>query len=342
MPAAESGGLSPAALGRAHGEPACDARPVQTLTVGLAQIAPRLGLLDGNLARHHELLRDARTRGAGLVVFPELGLTGYLLQDLAADVAMRLDDPRLATLAAETEGLSAVVSFVEESADHRLFIAAALIEDREIRHVHRKLFLPTYGLFDERRFFAPGDVLRAVPSRLGVGMGIAVCEDFWHLGVPQLLALDGAQVLVNVSSSPGRDLAATNEAGLGTATSWRILMRTYAQLTTSLVVFCNRVGVEESISFWGGSEVIAPTGEPIFSAPLFDEGLFVVDVELADVRRERISLPLLRDERLELQARGMTRIVAERAGLSDDSTAEPGAEAGLDVVPLERRRDAMG
>ena len=80
---------------------------------------------------------------------------------------MRLDDPRLAELAAATADLSAVVSFVEESADHRLFIAAALIEDGEIRHVHRKLFLPTYGLFDERRFFAAGDLLRATPSRLG-------------------------------------------------------------------------------------------------------------------------------------------------------------------------------
>ena len=129
------------------------------------------------------------TAGADLVVFPELGLTGYQLQDLAAEVAMRLDDPRLAELAAATEDLSAVVSFVEESADHRLFIAAALLEDGEIRHVHRKLFLPTYGLFDERRFFAAGDLLRAVPSRLGVGhrdrrsartSGTCPCPSSWR------------------------------------------------------------------------------------------------------------------------------------------------------------------
>jgi predicted amidohydrolase len=308
---------------------------VQPLTIALAQIAPRLGFLDENLDRHRELIGEARGRGAGLVVFPELGLTGYILQDLASDVAMRLDDPRLARLAAETRGLSAVVSFVEESADHRLFVAAALIEDGEIRHVHRKLFLPTYGLFDERRFFAPGDVLRAVPSRLGVGVGIGVCEDFWHMAVPQLLALDGAQILINVSSSPGRDLAATNEVGLGTATSWRTVMRTYAQLTTSFVVFCNRVGVDESISFWGGSEVIAPTGESAFRAPLYDEGLFTVDVSLADLRRERISLPLLRDERLEVHIRELNRILAERAGMARDSTAEDGSEPGLDLAPGE-------
>lgn len=306
---------------------------MQTLRIALAQIAPRLGGLDENLARHRELIAEARAGGADLVVFPELGLTGYLLQDLASEVSMRLDDPRLGALASDTAGLSAIVSFVEESADHRLFIAAALLEDGAIRHVQRKLFLPTYGLFDERRFFAAGDVLRAVPSRLGAGIGIGICEDFWHLAVPQLLALDGARILVNVSSSPGRDLAARNEVGLGTATSWRTLMRTYAQLTTSIVVFCNRVGVDESISFWGGSEVIGPAGETLLAAPLYDEGLFSVDVSLADVRRERIALPLLRDERPELNARELARIIAERAGLAADATAEAGAGPGLDVVP---------
>ena len=229
------------------------------------------------------------------------------------------------------------MSFVEESGDHRLFIAAALMEDGEIRHVHRKVFLPTYGQFDERRFFAPGDTVRATPSRLGVGVGIAVCEDFWHLQTPQLLALDGAQLLINVSSSPGRDLAARNEVGLGTATSWRTLMRTYAQLTTSFVVFVNRVGVDESMTFWGGSEVIGPSGEPVFSAPFFDDDLYLVDVNLDEVRRERIALPLLRDERLELQARELGRIIAERAGLATDTTAEPGAEPGLDVAPAAPR-----
>jgi NAD+ synthase (glutamine-hydrolysing) len=310
---------------------------VQPVRIALAQIAPLLGDVAANLARHHELLAEARARDAGLVVFPELGLTGYLLQDLAGEVAMRLDDRRLGDLAAATRGLSAVMSFVEESSDHRLFISAGLFEDGELRHVHRKLFLPTYGLFDERRFFAAGDALRAVPSRLGAGIGIGVCEDFWHLTVPQLLALDGAQILINVSSSPGRDLAATNEVGLGTATSWRTLMRTYAQLTTSFVVFCNRVGVEESISFWGGSEVIGPTGDLLFGAPLYDEGLFTVDISLADIRRERIVLPLLRDERPELQIRELGRIVAERADMAPDSTASFEEGALDESRPVERR-----
>ena len=298
---------------------------MEPLRVALAQIAPRLGDLEANLERHHALLGEARSKGARLVVFPELGLTGYLLQDLASEVAMRRDDPRLAGLAAATRGLSAIVGFVEESDDHRIFIAAALLEDGMLRHVHRKVFLPTYGLFDERRFFAAGSELRATDSRLGVRLGLAVCEDFWHLATPQLLALDGAQLLVNISSSPGRDVAATNEVGLGTATSWRTINRTYAQLTTSFVVFCNRVGVEESITFWGGSEVIAPSGEPRFSGPLHDEGLFLVDLDLGEVRRERVSLPLLRDERPETVLRQFERIVRSRAGIDPDGTDAPDA-----------------
>jgi predicted amidohydrolase len=299
---------------------------MQPLRIALAQLAPRLGVLEDNLASHRQVIEAARKGGAGLLVFPELGLTGYQLQDLAAEVAMRADDPRLLGLAADAADMSVVVSFVEEAADHRLFISAALLEDGAVRFIHRKLFLPTYGLFDERRFFGPGDLLRAVDSRLGVRLGLAVCEDFWHLAVPETLALDGAQILINVSSSPGRDLAAIHEVGLGTAASWRTLMRTYAQLTTSFVVFCNRVGMDETISFWGGSEVISPSGEAVFTAPLFDEGLYFVDIELGDVRRERIGLPLLRDERPELHLRELRRILAERTEMAIDEASEAPAE----------------
>jgi predicted amidohydrolase len=304
------------------------------LRIALAQLAPRLGLFNENLDCHHDLLRKARIGGAGLVVFPELGLTGYQVQDLAMEVAIRLDDSRLALLAAEAVGISAVVSFVEESADHRLFIAAALLENGRVAHVHRKLFLASYGMFDEGRFFAAGSQIRAFPSQLGIGVGIAICEDFWHLPVAQILALDGAQIIIDVSSTPGHDVGAANGDGLGTARSCRTLVRAYAQLTTSFVVFVNRVGAEESISFWGGSEVIGPNGAPVFSAPFYDEGLYFVDVDLGDLRRERIALPLLRDERLELQVRELQRIVADRAGLViggvADQHSEPGSGLGRD------------
>ena len=228
---------------------------------------------------------------------------------------MRRDDERLRSLAGAAAGMSTVVGFVERSDEEQLFIAAALLEDGEIRHVYRKSYLPNYGLFDERRFFGEGTQLRAVESGLGVRLGLCICEDFWHLSVPYLLAEDGAQILVNISSSPGRDVAAVNDGGLGTAISWRTLMSAYAQLTTSFIIFVNRVGVEESVTFWGGSQILDPAGDAVFEAPLLDAGLFVAQIDLDDVRRERTALPLLRDERPEFVLRQLERITRERAGL---------------------------
>ena len=287
---------------------------MQRVRIALAQLAPTLGALEDNLDRHRAVLAEAKVGGANLIVFPELGLTGYLLQDLAAEVAMRLDDPRLASLIADTRGVSTVFSFVEESADHRLFIAAVLVEDGAIRHVHRKLFLPTYGLFDERRFFAAGDLLRAVPSELGVGIGLAVCEDFWHLAVPQLARArrraDPHQRVVarprpgvdERSGARDRDVVADDDAHLCAAHDVvRRVLQPGGRRRVHLVL--------------GWLEVIGPTGEALLSAPFYDEGLFTVDVSLGDVRRERIALPLLRDERPELHVRELQRIVDERAGL---------------------------
>ncbi|CAN5655268.1 carbon-nitrogen hydrolase [soil metagenome] len=289
------------------------------LRLGLAQLAPRLSNLASNLETHHAWIERARAEAVDLLVFPELGLTGYLLQDLNSEVSMSADDSRLLRLAeACGPGMSAVVGFVEESDDHRLFVSAALLEDGRVAHVVRKAYLPNYGLFDEQRFFAAGDRLAAVDSQLGLRLGISICEDFWHLPVPLLHALDGAQLLVNISSSPGRDVAAVVEGGLGTAESWRALLKTYAMLTGCYVVYVNRVGVEESITFWGGSEVLDPAGESVLRAPLHDEGLYVAEVDPAEIRRQRVATPLLRDERPEMVARQLERLIRQRAGIPDD------------------------
>jgi len=290
-----------------------------SLRIGLGQLAPALGRVDDNLADHRAMIGEARAAGVELLVFPELGLTGYLLQDLNAEVALSADDARLRELAQRARGMSVVVGFVERSPDEQLLIAAALLEDGAVRHVYRKSYLPNYGLFDEQRFFGAGNQLRAVDSSLGVRLGICICEDFWHLPVPYLLALDGAQILVNISSSPGRDIAAAVEGGLGSAESWRTIMRAYAQLTTSFVVFVNRVGVEESLTFWGGSQVIDPAGDVVFEAPLLEPGLFVTQIDLDDLRRERTALPLLRDERPEFVLRQLERLVREQAGVPQDA-----------------------
>ena len=288
---------------------------MSVLRLGLGQLAPLLGQVDENIADHAAAIDDARARGVNLLVFPELGLTGYLLQDLSAEVAMSRDDPRLLDLAARADGMSVVVGFVERSVEQQLYIAAALLEGGAVHHVYRKSYLPNYGLFEEQRYFGGGSQVRAVDSAIGVRLGICICEDFWHLPIPYLLALDGAQVLINISSSPGRDIAAVVEGGLGTADSWRTLMRAYAQLTTCFVVFVNRVGVEEAVTFWGGSQVVAPSGHVVYEAPMLEPGLHVTEIDLADLQRERIALPLLRDERPDFVLRQLERLIRERAGV---------------------------
>src|SRR3712207_2989129 len=140
---------------------------MRTSRVGLAQISPRLGAVEDNVELHTATIERARAESVQLLVFPELGLTGYLLQDLNAEVAMSGGDARLLELAARAGEMSVVVGFVEESSDHQLYIAAALLESAAVRHVYRKSYLPNYGLFDERRFFAAGTQLRAVDSALG-------------------------------------------------------------------------------------------------------------------------------------------------------------------------------
>jgi predicted amidohydrolase len=292
--------------------------------LALAQIAPVLGDLAQNLALHEVKIAESKAAGADLVMFPELSLTGYQLQDLAPEVAMRRTDPRLQSLAKLTSGgPSAVVSFVESTDDHRLFAAAALLEAGEVRHVARKCYLPTYGLFDERRFLAAGDAIRATRAALGgsaagdVGIGIGVCEDFWHPTLPAILAQDGAELLINVAAGPARGASVDADQGLGSAASWGTLLRATAALTTSYVAFTNRVGVDESLIFWGGSRVIGPDGVVIAEAPLFEEALLLAEIDLDEVARARSALPLLRDERLELTRREFDRIIATRAGLEE-------------------------
>ena len=293
--------------------------------LALAQIAPVLGDLAQNLALHEVKIAESKAAGADLVIFPELSLTGYQLQDLAPEVAMRRTDPRLQSLAKLTSGgPSAVVSFIESTDDHRLFAAAALLEAGEVRHVARKCYLPTYGLFDERRFLAAGDAIRATRASLGgrsvqgdVGIGIGVCEDFWHPTLPAILAQDGAELLINVAAGPARGASVDADQGLGSAASWGTLLRATAALTTSYVAFTNRVGVDESLIFWGGSRVIGPDGVVIAEAPLFEEALLLAEIDLDEVARARSALPLLRDERLELTRREFDRIIATRAGLEE-------------------------
>ena len=291
--------------------------------VALAQVAPHLGEVAANLEMVAERVRAAAAEGADLVVFPELALTGYLLSDLVPEVAMPATDPRLAALSREAPGALVAIGFVEETAEHRYANSAALLRDGELVGLHRKVYLPTYGMFDEGRFTRPGDRIRTTQVGEPLGrVGLSICEDFWHPSLPLLQAQDGAALLVNLAAGPAR--APGSAAGLAAIAGWHKMQETYALLGTVAVAFCNRVGNEEGLTFWGGSRLIGPGGGVLAEAPLYEEALVVGSLDTDDLRMQRYQLPILADERLELTRRELDRIIAERAGL------EPPAEAAAE------------
>ncbi len=277
-------------------------------SLALAQINTVLGNIEANLAKHREYIQDARQQGADLLVFPELSLTGYVLQDLTPNVALRpqKNDPVFKVLLEESRSIDLVIGFVDEDDRHRFFISSAYLSKGEVIHVHHKLYLPTYGLFDEGRFFAWGDKVSAFNTRFG-RMGILICEDFWHASPPYLLWLDGADMFIFTSASPGRGL---NQAPQLESARWvELVNQAYASMFTSFVAHANRTGYEDGLNFWGGSTVFDPNGELLITAPQHQEALTLVDIDMNQLHRTRARLPLLRDERTGLIQKELNRIL---------------------------------
>lgn len=278
------------------------------LRLALAQVAPVLGDVDANVALHVRIARRASRAGARLVVFPELSLTGYRLQDLVAEVAIRLEPAgALLPLFALSRRIALLFGLVEESEGHRYYNSAVFLSGGRIRHVHRKVYLPTYGMFEEGRYFAAGDRLAAFRTRLG-RMGVLVCEDLWHPASALILAQDGADYLLIPSNGPTHRVA--GGGGPQNQETWRDLVKVTAQMQTTFVVLVNRVGVEDGIHFGGGSCVVDPLGEIVAEARPLREDLVICDLGRAALRRARTFCPLLRDERLPLLSREVQRLLS--------------------------------
>jgi predicted amidohydrolase len=279
-------------------------------TVRLAQISPVLGDVQANLERHLELIRRADADGIDLLVFPEMSLCGYHVRDLAPEVALRRESPQLGAIATAAGRTSVVVGFVEELPGFQLCVASGFFEAGGLLYVHHKVYLPTYGMFDEQRYFANGCAIRAFASRLAP-TAMLICEDVWHPSAPLIAAHDGAHVLIVPSNSPARG---PRNGTWDTERAYEVMLRAYASLLGCYIVFVNRVGYEDGVHFWGGSRVISPDGEVVVQAPLSEEAFVEATIDLELVRRARIATPLLADENLDLTLRELTRIRDERTG----------------------------
>ena len=252
----------------------------------------------------------AKERGADVIAFPELGLTGYLLKDLTYEVACRLTDPPIERLLQASAEIDILFSFIEEGPDHRFYVAAVYAADGRIAHVHRKLYLPTYGLFEEGRHVARGGELDSFAMKGGARAGMMICEDAWHVSVPYLLALSGADILFIPAAGPGRALG--GDPNSGAQAFWERMLRTYAQLFSCYIIFVNRVGFEDGLFFFGHSFAVAPDGEIVSRTETHERALCMVDIDLEAVRRERYRTPLLRDEDVHLTLRTLSRLAERR------------------------------
>jgi NAD+ synthase (glutamine-hydrolysing) len=250
----------------------------QPLRIALAQIDVTVGDLEGNSDKIAEYAERAAGERAGVVVFPELALTGYPPEDLLLKPSfLEQTAQALDALAARTEGIVALVGFPQYADD--VYNAAAVLAEGTVAAVYRKIYLPNYGVFDEQRYFQSGDEPALIALGDGATMGLTICEDIWEPGPPATSeALAGAQVIVNLSASP-------YHAGKGIHRERMVIQRSRDSLAT--FAMCNLVGGQDELVFDGHSVVVDQDGKVLGRAPQFEEALLVctIDPEAAEARR---------------------------------------------------------
>jgi len=279
------------------------------IKVALAQTKPYLGAVNKNKEMMVDNIKKAIENKTDLIVFPELALTGYNLKDMVPVVALWNDEnEEMKELLELSKEISIIFGAVEEDKRHNFYNVAYYLEDGEIKKVHRKVYLPTYGMFDEKRYFAKGDKFRAFDTKFG-RIGMLICEDAWHSSSSYILSRDGADYVFVLASSPARGIDENEK--LGSMRTWENMNRLYADLFNSYYIFVNRVGYEDGVNFWGGSEVIDPFGKVEGKAEYFEEKLLFVELERQKVRRARIYTPVLKDEDINLTIRELQRIQNE-------------------------------
>jgi NAD+ synthetase len=284
------------------------------LRIAVEQFRPRKGAYSENLERLREIF--VRLAGPGveesphLVVFPEAALTGYFLeggvQELAVTAERLYDDLSGLHTDAVAAPFEIVIGFYEvwRTRLHNSVLVASLGgSDAGIRHVHRKVFLPTYGVFDEERFVEPGMEVRACDTRFG-RLAAIVCEDAWHSLVPTIAALDGAEYLVVVSASPARGIGprvgGSEDSRPTSVRRWERIGEAIASEHGLYLILAQLPGFEGGKALQGGSCVFGPRGELLARAPLFEEATLQVQVDPEEITRARAEVPLLSDLELRL------------------------------------------
>ena len=255
----------------------------------IAQIDCTLANFDENLAQHCTLTEEAIRDGADAIAFPELSLTGYNVQDAAQDIAMHIEDTRFAPLRELSRKICIICGGIELSNDYGVYNSALM--------------------FEELRYFSAGQQIKAVTSKRLGRIGVAICEDFWHVSVPYLLAHQGAKLLFVLMSSPLRMSPGIGNPAI--VTQWQTIASTYSFLFSSYVACVNRVGNEDSFTYWGNSSLTGPDGTVLCAAPLFKQHVMDAEVDVTEVKRARLHSSHFLDEDLRLISAELSEIIGQ-------------------------------
>jgi predicted amidohydrolase len=265
----------------------------QEVTIALAQIASRVADKEYNIKVMEKKIKEASQKNADLIVFPELALTGYLCRDLVYELAEALPEgPSFRRIAkiAKLENMHVVFGMIEHSkkASAVIYNTAVLVDPSGFVGKYHKMHLPTHSVFEEKRYFRQGYENPVFKTNLGK-IGMIICYDVYFPELTRILKLKGAQLIVCISASPS-----TRRGFFEALTVARAIENTV------FLAFTNLVGIEDGLQFWGGSRIVAPSGNVITQAKYDKEDLILAKINYADMKRIEAFVPTLRDLRPEL------------------------------------------
>jgi predicted amidohydrolase len=264
----------------------------QKIKLALCQIAPKRENKQANLAKIEEVTLKAKVAGADLAIFPEMCLTGYVLQDQVYTLAETIPGPSVAKVEeiAKHTGLHIIFGMPElsEKTQATVYNTAVLVGPNGYIGKYRKMYLPTHSVFEEKRYFRPGYEPAALQTELG-NIGLTICYDVFFPEVFRMPRLKGAQLIVCISASPAVRRS-----------YFEILTAARALENTCYLAYVNLAGVEDGLQFWGGSRLVSPTGDVLAKAKYDEEDFVICEVDFSDIRTAETFIPTLRDLRPEL------------------------------------------
>ncbi len=273
--------------------------------VALAQYQPIFGNISENIKKHIEWISSAKEKGADIVVFPELALSGYTLKDLASELSLRRDSDEISELADASKDIAVVTSFPLLDDDYVSYIAMGFFYDGKLQHTYKKVHPPTHGMFEELKYFGEGDSIGAVDTPFG-RVGMMICRDIWHPEHSYILSVDGASIFVVSSAIPARNLG---KNGFGIENSMDRAVSSIASSNQAWVITVNRVGFEDGITFLGNSSICSPSGSIIKKLPLLDESMEIVEIDMDELRKSRATLDFVRERKNDLILKELKRIM---------------------------------